>query len=84
MNCSDYTVEDLEEYKKNASKILRKSDQHTTAKLVEDLFDEKIALIKIADAWNNVNPNVLESINLYKNTILKEGKLWKESTMQMI
>lgn len=43
------SIEDLEEYKKNALKILRKNDQYATAKIVEDLFVSEISMRKIRD-----------------------------------
>lgn len=43
------SIKDLEEYKKNALKILRKNDQYATAKVVEDLFTNEILARKIED-----------------------------------
>ena len=40
------TIEDLEEYKKNAVEILRKNSQYATAKATEEAFDLLICVEK--------------------------------------
>lgn len=36
---TNMTIEDIEEYKKNAIEILRKNSQYATAKATEEAFD---------------------------------------------
>lgn len=48
------SVEDLEEYKKNACKILRSQTQCATAKIVEELIDQEIMNRKIVEEWNKI------------------------------
>lgn len=38
------TIDDLKEYRKNATKYLKIHDQYATAKVVEEMFDIEIAL----------------------------------------
>ena len=51
---SSASVEDLEEYKKNACKILRNQTQCATAKIVEELIDQEIMNRKIIEEWNKI------------------------------
>ncbi len=51
---SSASVEDLEEYKKNACKILRNQMQCATAKIVEELIDQEIMNRKIIEEWNKI------------------------------
>ena len=49
---SSVSIEDLEEYKKNACKILRSQTQCATAKIVEELIDQEIMNRRIIEEWN--------------------------------
>lgn len=51
---SSASAEDLEEYKKNACKILRNKTQCATAKIVEELIDQEIMNRKIIEEWNKI------------------------------
>ena len=51
---SNASIEDLEEYKKNACKILRGQTQYDTAKIVEELIDQEIMNRKIIEEWNKI------------------------------
>lgn len=51
---SSVSIEDLEEYKKNACKILRSQTQCATAKIVEELIDQEIMNRKIIEEWNKI------------------------------
>ena len=48
------SIEDLEEYKKNACKILGSQTQCATAKNVEELIDQEIMNRKIIEEWNKI------------------------------
>lgn len=48
------SIEDLEEYKKNACKILRSQTQCATAKIVEELINQEIMNRKIIEEWNKI------------------------------
>lgn len=48
------SIEDLQEYKKNACKILRSQTQCATAKIVEELIDQEIMNRKIIEEWNKI------------------------------
>lgn len=51
---SSVSIEDLEEYKKNACKILRSQTQCATAKIVEELIDQEIMNRRIIEEWNKI------------------------------
>jgi hypothetical protein len=51
---SNASIEDLEEYKKNACKILRNQTQYATAKIVEELINQEIMNRKIIEEWNKI------------------------------
>lgn len=51
---SSASIEDLEEYKKNACKILRSQTQCATAKIVEELINQEIMNRKIIEEWNKI------------------------------
>lgn len=51
---SNASIEDLEEYKKNACKILRSQTQYATAKIVEELINQEIMNRKIIEEWNKI------------------------------
>ena len=51
---SSASIEDLEEYKKNACKILRSQTQYATAKIVEELIDQEIMNRKIIEKMNKI------------------------------
>ena len=51
---SGASIEDLEEYKKNACKILRGQTQYATAKIVEELINQEIMNRKIIEEWNKI------------------------------
>lgn len=48
------TIEDIEEYKKNAIEILRKNSQYATAKATEEAFDLLIEQTRTTNAWNKI------------------------------
>lgn len=50
------SVEDLKEYKKNALRYLKESNQYATAKIVEELFDLEIFQRKVCEMYNNIFP----------------------------
>lgn len=52
---SKASIEDLEEYKKNACKILRNKTQFAEAKIVEELIDQEIEIKKIIEEWDKIN-----------------------------
>lgn len=52
---SSASIEDLEEYKENACKILRSQTQYATAKIVEELIDQEIMDRKIIEKFNNLH-----------------------------
>ena len=47
------TIEDIEEYKRNAIEILRKNSQYATAKVIEQAFDTFIWFEKALEVFNN-------------------------------
>ena len=49
------SIEDLEEYKKNACEILRSKTQYATAKIVEELIDQEIKNRRIIEEWDKIN-----------------------------
>lgn len=49
------SIEDLQEYKKNACKILRSQTQCATAKIVEEFIDQEIMYRKFIDKFNNLH-----------------------------
>lgn len=51
---SNASIEDLEEYKKNACKILKSQTQYATAKIVEELINQEIMNRKIIEEWNKI------------------------------
>lgn len=51
---SSASIEDLEECKKNACKILRSQTQYATAKIVEELIDQEIMTRKIIEKMNKI------------------------------
>lgn len=51
---SSASIEDLEEYKKNACKILRSQTQYATAKIVEELMNQEIMNRKIIEKMNKI------------------------------
>lgn len=48
------SIEDLEEYKKNACKILRSQAQCATAKIVEELINQEIMNRRIIEEWDKI------------------------------
>lgn len=60
---SNASVEDLEEYKKNA-KILRSQTQCATAKIVEELIDQEIMNRKIIEQWNKIYEQFPEHVEM--------------------
>ena len=61
---SSASIEDLEEYKKNACKILRSQTQCATAKIVEELIDQEIMNRKIIEEWNKIYEQFPEHIGV--------------------
>ena len=49
---TNMTIEDIEEYKKNAIEILRKNSQYATAKATEKAFDTLIWFEKALEVFN--------------------------------
>ena len=50
------SIDDLKEYKKNALRYLKESNQYATAKIVEELFDLEIFQRKVCEMYNNIFP----------------------------
>lgn len=48
------TIEDIEEYKRNAVEILRKNSQYATAKATEEAFDTLLWLEKAVKVFNSI------------------------------
>ena len=48
------SVEDLEEYKKNASKYLKENNQYATSKIVEELFNMEFFQREVTEEWDNI------------------------------
>ena len=46
------TIEDAEEYKRNAVDILRKNTQYATAKATEEAFDVLMAYCRLVDEYS--------------------------------
>lgn len=61
---SSASKEDLEEYKKNACKILRNQTQYATARIVEELIDQEIMKRKIIEEWNKISEQFPEYIGM--------------------
>ena len=55
------SIEDLQEYKKNACKILR---SQTQAKIVEELIDQEIMNRKIIEEWNKIYEQFPEHVGV--------------------
>ena len=51
---SRVSIEDLEEYKRNACEILKNNTQFATAKIVEELIDQEIENRKIIEKFNSL------------------------------
>lgn len=58
------SIEDLQEYKKNACKILRSQTQCATAKIVEELIDQEIMNRKIIEEWNKIYEQFPEHVGV--------------------
>lgn len=54
----------IEEYKKNACKILRSQTQCATAKIVEELIDQEIMNRKIIEEWNKIYEQFPEHVGV--------------------
>lgn len=61
---SSASIEDLEEYKKNACKILRSQTQYATAKIIEELIDQEIMNRKIIEEFNNLHEQCPEYVGV--------------------
>lgn len=61
---SSTSIEDLEEYKKNACKILRSQTQYATAKIVEELIDQEIMNRKIIEKMNKTYEQFPEYVGM--------------------
>ena len=61
---SSASIEDLEEYKKNACKILRSQTQCATAKIVEELIVQEIINRKIIEKWNKIYEQFPEHVGV--------------------
>lgn len=58
------SVEDLEEYKKNACKILRSRTQYATAKIVEELINQEIMNRRIIEEWDKIYEQFPEYVGM--------------------
>lgn len=58
------SVEDLEEYKKNACKILRSQTQYATAKIVEELINQEIMNRRIIEEWDKIYEQFPECVGM--------------------
>lgn len=58
------SIEDLEEYKKNACKILKSQTQYDTAKIVEELIDQEIMSRRIIEKWNKIYEQFPEYVGM--------------------
>lgn len=58
------SVEDLEEYKKNACKILRSQTQYATAKIVEGLINQEIMNRRIIEEWDKIYEQFPEYVGM--------------------
>lgn len=56
--------EDLEEYKKNACKILRSQTQCATAKIVEELINQEIMNRRIIEEWDKIYEQFPEYVGM--------------------
>ena len=61
---SSASIEDLQEYKKNACKILRSQTQCATVKIVEELIDQEIMNRKIIEEWNKIYEQFPEHVGV--------------------
>lgn len=61
---SSASIDDLQEYKKNACKILRSQTQCATAKIVEELIDQEIMNRKIIEEWNKIYEQFPEHVGV--------------------
>ena len=61
---SSASIEDLEEYKKNACKILRSQTQYATAEIVEELIDQEITNRRIIEEWNKIYEQFPEHVGV--------------------
>ena len=61
---SGASIEDLEEYKKNACKILRCQMQYAIAKIVEELINQEIMNRKIIEEWNKIYEQFPEYVGM--------------------
>lgn len=60
------TIQDLKEYKRNATKILRDNTQYATASATEKAFDALIALYEGGNDESDISEEVCESCKLNK------------------
>lgn len=58
------SVEDLEEYKKYACKILRSQTQYATAKIVEELINQEIMNRRIIEEWDKIYEQFPEYVGM--------------------
>lgn len=58
------SIEDLEEYKKNACKILRSQTQCATAKIVEGLINQEIMNRRIIEEWDKIYEQFPEYVGM--------------------
>lgn len=58
------SIEDLEEYKKNACKILRNQTQCATAKIVEELINQEIMNRRIIEEWDKIYEQFPEYVGM--------------------
>lgn len=58
------SIEDLEEYKKNACKILRSQTQRATAKIVEGLINQEIMNRRIIEEWDKIYEQFPEYVGM--------------------
>ncbi len=61
---TNMTIEDIEEYKRNAIDVLRKNSQYATAKATEEAFDLLI--------WFKKTSDIIKSIPSYHEVPLQE------------
>lgn len=58
------SIEDLEEYKKNACKILRSQTQCAIAKIVEELINQEIMNRRIIEEWDKIYEQFPEYVGM--------------------
>ncbi|RHQ81959.1 hypothetical protein DWX91_15130 [Clostridium sp. AF22-10] len=58
------SIEDLEEYKKNACKILRSQTRCATAKIVEELINQETMNRRIIEEWNKIYKQFPEYVGM--------------------